>query len=419
MQHTTRYSDGALGDLRVLELADEKGQWVGKLMADLGADVIKVEPPGGVAERRVGPFYQDIPHPERSLYFWNYNTSKRGITLNLETADGRALLCKLIPTVDILVETCAPGYLASLGIGYEQLRTLNPRLIMCSITPFGQTGPWRSYGASDLIHLGAGGQMASCGYDEEDVPGAPPIAPGGGNAWHIGCHMALIAITGALCFRDVTGEGQHLDVSIHEACSLHTESAVPVYLDTKQTMRRQTGRHAAVARNAPTQFLCKDGKYLNASWSQRMTPDRFRVLAEWMDSFGQAQDLLDEKYQDAKVIADSASHVEAVLRSFLASITQEEAYHGAQERNFTWGAVRAPEDIVADPHWADRGLFVEVQHPELGQSFTYPAIYAIFSESPLRISRRAPLIGEHNGSIYQELGLSQAEQALLRESGVI
>mgnify|MGYP001606627768 FL=1 len=161
---------GPLAGLRVLELADEKGQFCGKLMADLGADVIKIEPPGGQNTRAVGPFLDDIPHRERSLSFWHYNTSKRGITLNLETADGRELFQRLAPTADVILETYPPRYLPSLGLGYEGLACLNPKLIMCSLTPFGQTGPWRDYQSCDLLHLAAGGQMASSGYDPEDVP---------------------------------------------------------------------------------------------------------------------------------------------------------------------------------------------------------------------------------------------------------
>jgi len=199
-------------------LADEKGQFCGKLMADLGADVLKIEPPGGQSTRSVGPFLDDIPHRERSLSFWHYNTSKRGITLNLDSPAGRELFRRLVSRADIVLETYPPGYLPSLGLGYDELSGLNARLIMCSLTPFGQTGPWRDYQTSDLLQLAAGGQMGCCGYDAEDVPKAPPIAPGGGNAWHIGSHFAYIAIMAAMCYRDMSGEGQYIDASIHEAC---------------------------------------------------------------------------------------------------------------------------------------------------------------------------------------------------------
>ncbi|MGH8056216.1 MAG: CoA transferase, partial [Candidatus Entotheonellia bacterium] len=225
---------GPLTGLRVLELADEKGQYCGKLMGDLGADVIKIEPPGGERTRTVGPFLDDLPHPERSLSFWHYNTSKRGITLNLQTGEGKHLFQRLIATADIILESYSPGYLPSLGLGYDELSRLNSRLIMCSLTPFGQTGPWRDYQMSDLLHLAAGGQMGCCGYDPEDMHEAPPIAPGGGNAWHMGGHFAYMSILAAVCYRDVTGEGQYIDASIHEACALTTESNVPIYIYTGQ-----------------------------------------------------------------------------------------------------------------------------------------------------------------------------------------
>ena len=227
---------GPLAGLRVLELADEKGQFCGKLMADLGADLIKIEPPGGQNTRAVGPFLDDLPHRERSLSFWHYNTSKRGVTLNLDTQAGQALFRRLAATADIILETHPPGYLPSLGLGYDSLSSQNPKLIMCSLTSFGQTGPWRDYQVCDLVHLAAGGQMASSGYDPESVDNPPPIAPGGGNAWHIGGHYAYIGIMAALFYRDMTGEGQYIDASIHEACALTTEGAIAIYLSTGQVV---------------------------------------------------------------------------------------------------------------------------------------------------------------------------------------
>jgi crotonobetainyl-CoA:carnitine CoA-transferase CaiB-like acyl-CoA transferase len=412
---------GPLAGLRVLELADEKGQFCGKLMADLGADVVKIEPPGGQSTRSVGPFLDDIPHRERSLSFWHYNTSKRGVTLNLKTLDGRDLFRRLISQTDIILETYPPGCLPSLELGYEELSGLNSRLIMCSLTPFGQTGPWRDYQTSDLLQLAAGGQMGCCGYDPEDVPDAPPIAPGGGNAWHIGSHFAYIAIMAALCFRDLTGEGQYIDASIHEACALTTEAAVPTYNYTGKVVQRHTGRAAAVEKSEPTQFITRDGAWLNTTRSGfNLTPTRLRRLAEWMDTYGLAQDLLDEKFQNPATIQANVPHIAAALETFFASIPLEEAWHGGQELGLPWGAIRSMDEIIDDQHLQDRGFFVEVAHPELGRSFIYPGPAAIYSQSPWRISRRAPLIGEHNIEIFcDELGLSRAELAVLAESGVV
>jgi crotonobetainyl-CoA:carnitine CoA-transferase CaiB-like acyl-CoA transferase len=412
---------GPLAGLRVLELADEKGQFCGKLLADLGADVVKIEPPGGEPCRHIGPFLDDIPHPERSLSFWYYNTSKRGITLDLETAAGSRLFGRLAAASDVILETFRPGFLASLELDYTSLHQENPRLIMCALTPFGQTGPWRDYLSSDLLHMAAGGEMASSGYDEADVPNAPPIAPGGGNAWHMGSHFAYMAIMAALVHRTVSGQGQYIDASIHEACALTTEAAIANYIYRGEAVRRQTGRHHAAGPTPRTQFRAKDGTYVCALVAGRLNPRYVRELADLLDSYGMAGDLKDAKYQDPAVIAENSSHIiDDLVADFIASLSAEEVYHAAQQRGFTWGAVRAPEQLLDDAHLHDRGFWKEVEHPELGRSFIYPGEAAIYNDSPWRISRRAPLIGEHNAEIFcDELGLSHGELSVLAESRVI
>jgi crotonobetainyl-CoA:carnitine CoA-transferase CaiB-like acyl-CoA transferase len=416
-----RDAPGPLAGLRVLELADEKGQFCGKLLGDLGADVVKIEPPGGEACRHVGPFLDDIPHPERSLSFWYYNTSKRGITLDLESADGCRLFARLAATADVVLETFRPGFLASLGLGHAALREQNAGFIMCSLTPFGQTGPWRDYLSSDLLHMAAGGEMASSGYDDADVPNAPPIAPGGGNAWHMGCHFAYMAIMAALVHRTVSGRGQYIDASIHEACALTTEAAIANYIYRGEVLRRQTGRHHAAGATPRTQFRAKDGTYVCALVGGRLNPKFVGELAALLDSYGMAGDLKDPKYQDQAVITENTSHiVDDLIANFIASLPAEEVYHAAQERGFTWGAVRAPEALIKDAHLHDRGFWKTVEHDELGRSFIYPGEAAIYGDSPWRISRRAPLIGEHNAEIFcGELGLSRGELSVLAENRVV
>ena len=412
---------GPLTGLRVLELTSEHAQFCGKLMADLGADVIKVEPPGGQETRNVGPFLEDEAHPERSLYFWHYNTSKRGVTLDLNSPNGQDIFRKLSATAGLVLESFPAGYLSDLGLGYETLAKDNPGLIMCSVTPFGQDGPWRDYQTSDLLHLAAGGQMASSGYDVEDIPDAPPIAPGGGNAWHIVSHYSYIAIMGALYHRDFTGEGQYIDVSVHEACSLTTEGAIAIYLSTGEVVRRHTGRHASADMSPGIQHATNDGGYINTTRSgSNLTPARIKVLGEWMDGYGLAQDLLDDKYQDPAVVEVSGQHFADVLKNFFANMPLVEAYEGGQELNFPWGAIRTMEEIMGDPHLQDRDFFVPVEHPELGREFIYPGPAAIYNASPWSISRRAPLIGEHNQEVFGgELGLPQADLEELKSSGVI
>lgn len=412
---------GPLAGLRVLELTGETAQFCGKLMADLGADVVKIEPPGGQETRNIGPFLDDQPHPERSLNFWHYNTSKRGVTIDITKPEGQETFRKLAANAGLVLESFPPGRMAELGLGYEHLSAGNAGLIMCSVTPFGQDGPWRDFQTSDLVHLAAGGQMASSGYDEEDVPDAPPIAPGGGNAWHIASNYAYMGILAALYHRDFTGEGQYIDVSVHEACSLTTEGAIAIYLSTGDVVRRHTGRHAAPDMSPKIQHATNDGGWINTTRSgSNLTPDRIKVLAEWMDTYGLAQDLLDEKYQDPAVVAQSDQHFAAVLRNFFANMPLVEAYEGGQELNFPWGAVRTMGEIVGDPHLEDREFFRSVEHPELGREFTYPGPAAIYNGSPWRIYRRAPLIGEHNDEILGgELGISKSDLEAMKKSGAI
>ena len=395
---------GPLDGVRVVELSGAEAQFCGKLLADLGADVIKVEPPGGEATRGIGPFLADQPGPDRSLSFWHYNTSKRGVTLDLEHPAGLDAFRRLVAHADVLLESRAPGTLPALGLAYETLSADNPGLVMCSLTPFGQTGPWRDYVSSDLTHFAAGGQMASCGYDDADDPAATPIAPDGGNAWHTGSHYAYIAIMAALVQRTITGEGDYIDASVHEACALSTESAVASWVFRGEPVIRQTGRHHSANATPPTQFRCRDGKYVNAIlWG--MTPSNLRRLAEWMAEHDLADDLLDERYADAAFMRQHHGHVVDVTARFIANMTADEIYHGGQERGFTWSAVRAPDELLGDPHLADREFWTEVAHPDLGRSYTYPGPVAIYNGSPWRISRRAPLVGEHNEEVLQALGV--------------
>jgi benzylsuccinate CoA-transferase BbsE subunit len=381
--------------------------------------VIKIEPPGGQQTRRAGPFLHDLPHPERSLSFWHYNTSKRGITMNLERREGQELFRRLARTADIVLETYPPGYLSALGLDYAALSPGHPGLILCSLTPFGQTGPWRQYQSSDLLHLAAGGQMALCGYDPEDVPDAPPIAPGGGNAWHIGSHYAYMAILAAVYYRDMSGAGQYIDVSIHEACALTTEAAVPIFVYTGRDGQRQTGRHATPDPTPPTQVTTAEGGWVNLTRAGfNATPQRLQKLAAWMDQHGFAHDLLDPKYQDRS--QDHTAHLTRLFQQFFTHISLDEAWRGGQEVGFPWGAVRSLDDILDDPHLHDRGFFIEVEHAELGQRFIYPGAAAIYSDSPWRLSRRAPLIGEHNEEVLcGELGLPRAELTVFAEAGIL
>ena len=416
---TAADSPQALAGLRVLELSDEKGQLCGKLLADLGADVVKIEPPEGSPTRRVGPFHEDRPGLNDSLYFWHYNTSKLGITLNLETADGQELFRTLAGNADIVLETGKPGLMASLGLDYEALVKDNPGLIYCSITPFGQTGPWRDYKASDLTLMATGGEMGVCGYDTMFDENETPIAPGGGNAWHIGDNYGFIAILLALNARDRTGQGEYIDLAVHDAIAVCTEGAFPEYLMTGEDRRRQTGRHAMAAASPLNQFLCKDGKHVNA-FLPRLKLDEFMSLLEWLNEDDLAGELNDDRYLDSDVLRLHMAKLYDAVERLCANRTSDEIFHGGQKRKLPWTIVRAPSDLLGDPHLAERGFFVEVEHPELGKSFTYPGAPYLFHGTPWRIRRRAPLLGEDNIAVYhRQLGISLDRLNALAEFGVI
>ena len=410
-----------LADLTILDLCDEKGQFIGKLLGDMGARVIKIEPPEGDQARTVGPFRNDSRDPNESLHFWAFNTAKEGITLELESADGPKLLRELVKMADVLLESFDPGYLDSLGLGYADLSELNPGLVMTSLTAFGQDGPYRDYRTSDLVALAMGGVMHSCGYD--DVPGAPPIRPSGGHGYIISGNYATIGTLMALNWRDMTGEGQHVDASIHEACSCTTEAAMPTYIYSKELVKRQTGRHHGVQPTPKTLCPTADGRYINV-FAVFTSLNQWLTLVNWMDGEGMAEDLIDPKYRDMARMrlrsGPEVDHAFVVVKKFIAAHNAEEIYRGAQGRKFPWAIIRSPEENLDDPHFAeDRGVFEEVEHAELGESYTYPGRPYILNGTPWR-TFRSPLLGEHNDRVYgEDLGMSDEQIEELRLGGVI
>ena len=413
---------GFLFDLRVLEIADERGEFLGKLLAGAGADVVKVEPPGGSRTRAIGPFYQDKPHPERSLFFWHYNFGKRGVTLDIKKAPGRDLLTRLIPSFDIIIHTGAPGELDDLGLGYKALSAINPRIIVAAITPFGQTGPWRDLKASDIVHLALGGVMMNCGYDpmpsmEYDVP---PIAPQMWHAYHITCNNTYMATLGALLYREQTGRGQFLDASIHQAVSTCTEVDIPHMVYARQPVWRQTGRHAMTTIVAGSQSVTKDGRYVNASGVLGGTQ---QPLFEMLNKYGAADDLMDEKYKDPAVQKDPvvSRHINAVMKRFIQSYTfDRDLWKEGQKYNMHWSPIRKPHENLTDPHWAARKTFTQVYHEDLGKTFAYNGAPWLAGKAQWRTGPRAPHLGEHNGDVYgKELGMSASEIAKLKKQIII
>ena len=413
----------ALSGITVLELCGERGHLMGKLMGDMGARIIKVEPTSGVAERLVGPYKDDEPHHDMSLYFWAHNTSKQSLSVDIESKEGKNILKDIASSADVLIEDFSPGYLPSLGLGFEMLSSLNPGLVMTSLTGFGQDGPYRDYKSSDIVSLAMGGIMHSCGYD--DVPNTPPIRPSGDHGNKIASHYGLIGTLSALIHRDFTGRGQYIDASAHEACSSTTEAALPTYLYQEKVVFRQTGRHHGAVPTPKTLCKTSDNKYIIV-FQLFNNLNSWLSLVKWMTAEGMAEDLGDERFKEMARhrtrTSEEADYAFEIVRKFVAAHTAEEIYRGAQALKFPWGTVRSPEENLEDPHFAiDRDMFPDIEHSEFGDgvTFRYAGTPYKFSGTPWSATR-APLLGEHTFSILSnDLGYSKAKIDTLLDRGTI
>lgn len=382
-------------DLRVLELTGLTAQLVGKLFANMGAEVVRVEPPDGGPARRMGPFVDDLPDPNRSLSYWQNNTSKKSVVLDIKTPLGARTVRHLVRHVDLVIEDNAPGTLERLGLGYEDLKQVSPGLVMVALTPFGQTGPWRDLKTSDLVSSGLGGPLWSCGYDDHSIP---PMRPYIDASYHIGSHFAFISAVAALYQRQITGEGQYIDVSVHEACHDTTEGAMPNYYFAGNVVSRRTARHATVANTLGVVFDCADGKTIFTRIP--VEQDAWEGLLEWLEEGGMVADLRDERFNEQVRRQQELGYISDIVAAFCASKSSEELFHGAQKRGMVWAPVRSPEELMDDEHLrVDRGFFVPVEHPELGRTIEYPGAPYQFSKTPYKITRRAPLLGEHNAEV--------------------
>lgn len=411
---------GMLSPYRVLDLTDECGILCGKILADLGADVIQIEPPNGSPARRIGPFYHDEPHLERSLYWWAYAANKRSITLNLDTADGRALLARLVPSAHFLIESFAPGHLASLGLGYEALAAINPALIVVSITPFGQDGPYASYQAPDLVGMGMAGFMYLTGD-----PDRPPVRVG---VPHFYLHGAAAGATGAMMAhaqRVLTGQGQYVDVSCQEAVTRTLASAPQLFAIENTVIRRQ----GSYRQTGDTTFMritwpCKDG-FVNFQLSGGAGAGRsVNNMIQWMEEEGFGDPFLTgidwTTLGYGMITKELLERVVPPVERFLMSHTKAELFEGAVKRRILLFPVATAGDIMRNPQLEARGYFRQVAHPDLGTTITYPGPFVQASATPLQLRRLPPTLGQHNAEIYlDELGLTREELVRLREAGVI
>ncbi|NHC21895.1 CoA transferase [Nocardioides sp. IC4_145] len=366
--------------LTVVELAQSPaGEQTGKLLADLGAHVVKVEPPGGVASRRTGPFVQGQEDPDHSLEFWAYNSSKTSRVVDAASAEERAVFASVLAGADVVILE-EPEWLGALGFDLDSLQAERPDLVIVTITPFGLTGPWKDYRTSDLVALAAGGMLNSCGYDDHSIP---PIRPGGNQGFQLGASFAWCALLLALIERHRTGRGQLVDVSIHEANAVSGELANPYWFYPRALVKRQTCRHAQPEPTQPAVFECADGAYVYFALilSEQKA---WNSLLAWMSDLGMAADLEDPAYQDVAYRQQAFGHVQELIEVFFLIQDAETVYHEGQRRGLPIGRLNAFEDLVHDEHLDQRGFFLQMESSE-GTTHPYPGLpyrFTAFETTP-------------------------------------
>lgn len=407
----------ALKKCRILDMTDESGVFATKILAALGADVIRIEPPGGHPTRRIGPYYHDEVDPEKSLHWFTYNLNKRSVTLNLENESGRDLFRQLVSTAGFLFECFPPGYLDDLGIGFSDLSSVNPRLIHTSITPRGSTGPRSQFKGSNLCVSASSGFLYLCG--DSDRPPAQIATP---LAYIQSGLQAAAAAMVADYYCQVTGKGQHIDVSAQE-CLMAQTLPITFHWKAKGEMARRSAVGAVIPSRAatPEMIKCADGYVIAAT-----TPSAGRQsLREWLRSAGMAGDLFEKRWDSFFLEGTAATkaqkmHIDDLFRAFAGTRKGEDLMREAQAKGVQVTRVHDVRDVIQNPQSKHRGYFVKVEHPELGDSITYPGSPFISKEIEWKYRRRAPFVGEHNQEVYgRELGLSRRRIAALKKEGAI
>src|SRR5262245_16600710 len=364
-----------LGDLTVVELGESlPGAYCGKLLAGLGARVIKVEPPGGGAGRFAAPFAGDIPHPERSAPFLYLNTGKQSLVLDVRAAPGGALARRLVDHADVVVESFAPGALARWGLDPHELLAHNPRLILASITPFGQDGPYRDYLTNEIVAEALGGLLFTIGLPERE-----PLKMGGNPALYSAGGAAVSAIMAAVWQRDRTGQGQRIDVSIHEATALtqiHASiEATWLGTDTQRVMGEL--------------IEARDG-WASTGLETGVSPDTWPRVCELL---GRPELIDDPRFASSAMRRDHREALKEVVREWVRGQAKEDVYHRLQGLRSIAGYVATAADLHRAPQLEARGYFPEIDHPVAGRA-RYPGLpFRIGDEG--WITERAPLLGEH------------------------
>jgi crotonobetainyl-CoA:carnitine CoA-transferase CaiB-like acyl-CoA transferase len=400
---------GILSDIRVLELTHRpSGAFCAKLLADQGADTIKVEPPGwGDQARHEPPFIGGEPHPDRSTVFLAFNTNKRGVTLDIGQAAGRELFLQIVESADVVIESFPPGHLDQLGIGYGALKDINPRIILLSITYFGQDGPYAHYQGDDLVAQAMGGYL----YAVTGSADRPPMGTALQQMEITAARNGAIAIMAALLDREETGEGAYIDLSVMEAAVSTPSGLIHPYTYTGRSPRRGgSDRNVMDGMHLPT----RDGEVTLTTAGTGGRP-----MAAWAE-FLEEPGLLDSKFATRQSRLENWEELHSLVAPKLARWNNLDLIKETMTRGLVIGLVQSPEQVAESPHLAERGYFVELDHPEVGR-LNYPGPgFFIDGVNPVETARAAPRLGEHNTEVYSgELGLSTEELGLLRAARVI
>ena len=411
--------DALLNGFRALDLCDEKGFTAGKILGSMGVDVIKVERPGGDPSRLIPPFYGNVQNPEKSLYWLSYNTDKRGITLNLELPAGKELFKKLVKTADFILESFTPGYLDKLGLGYESLSQINPRIIMTSITPYGQKGPYSLFKTSDLTT----GAMSGAMYNIGD-PDRPPVKEVIDSTYFEASANAVLGSMIAHNYRQLTQIGQQVDVSIQEVAARKDNISMMVWQFDKQMAGRGKRRNLAGARSFNWLWACKDGFIFWSFFGGPMGAPSNAALSRWLDEEGIENPLKRvedwNKFDLATVTQEMVDTFEAAIARLFSKYSKKEIAAESDKRGLQASVVNDPKDVVENDHLKARNYWVALEHPKMGISPVFPRHYFLTNNTENFVRKRAPGIGENNQEIFgEELGLSAGEINNLKNTGVI
>ena len=387
-----------LSRYRVIDLTDQKGALCGRILGDLGADVIKVEPPDGDPARSVGPFYHDTGDSDDSLSFWAYNTNKRSVVLDLDRDGDRDRLRQLAEGADFVIESSPPGHLDGLGLGYTDLSRGHESLVMTSITPFGSSGPYRDYVDGDIVSLAAGGLLYLCG-----TPERRPVTIGVPQSYNQAGAQAAVGTLIAHEYRGRTGVGQHVDVSIQESVT-NALDWVQQYYDIRNVIcKRGTTPGLKIHRNWI--WRCKDGYvswvwWVGAGWGRKNVP-----LVEWMAEEGVSPHLRDVPWEEMslyKVSQDQVDEWESAFSVFFARHTVSELVAGSLERRLLLYPVNSPQGVVENRQLIHRAFFIDLTPSGKDASIKYPRPPIQSSEPLAAVTRPAPRVGEHSSQVLAE-----------------